>query len=142
MPPLIEYHNATVLRGGREVLNGLTLRIDSDEHVAIIGPNGSGKSTLSRNLTFADSRSLGNNQFEAKLLRPFGQRSDLLLAISGFVVFGPLVDILLSVFDKPVEQAGQLSSHRSDGFGSAQTGTQATLLRTQITLAAQQGSGC
>jgi iron complex transport system ATP-binding protein len=51
MPPLIEYHNATVLRGGREVLNGLTLRIDSDEHVAIIGPNGSGKSTLIKTIT-------------------------------------------------------------------------------------------
>ena len=39
----------------------------------------------------ADSRSLGNNQLKAKLLRPFGQRSDLLLAISGFIVFGSFV---------------------------------------------------
>lgn len=63
--------------------------------------------TLSRNLACtADSRSLWNNQLKAKLLRPFGQRSDLLLAIPGFVVFGPFVDVLLSVFDEPVEQAG------------------------------------
>jgi ABC transporter transmembrane protein len=53
-----------------------------------------------------DSRSLGNDQFKAKLLRPFGQRSDLLLAIPGFVVFGPFINVGVSVFDKPVEQAG------------------------------------
>ena len=56
-------------------------------------------------LYVADSRSRRNNQFEAKLLRPFGQRSDLLLAIPGFIVFGPFVNVLLSVFDEPVEQA-------------------------------------
>ena len=54
----------------------------------------------------ADSRSLWNNQLKAKLLRPFGQRSDLLLAIPGFVVFGSFIDVRLSVFDEPVEQAG------------------------------------
>jgi hypothetical protein len=53
-----------------------------------------------------DSRSLGNEQFKAKLLRPFGQRSDLLLAIPGFVVFGPFINVGVSVFDEPVEQAG------------------------------------
>jgi hypothetical protein len=53
-----------------------------------------------------DSRSLGNDQFKAKLLRPFGQRSDLLLAIPGFVVFGPSINVGVSVFDEPVEQAG------------------------------------
>jgi hypothetical protein len=36
----------------------------------------------------------------------FSQRSDLLLAIAGFIVFNSLVDILLSVFDQSVEQAG------------------------------------
>src|SRR5438132_14273250 len=36
----------------------------------------------------AGSRSRGNNQLKAKLLRPFGQRSDLLLTIPAFVVFG------------------------------------------------------
>ena len=54
----------------------------------------------------ADSRSLWNNQLKAKLLRPFGQRSDLLPAIPGFVVFGSFIDVRLSVFDEPVEQAG------------------------------------
>ena len=40
---------------------------------------------------------------KAKLLRPFGERADLLFAIPGFVVFGPFVDILLSVFEESVE---------------------------------------
>ena len=35
----------------------------------------------------AGSRGLRNNRLKAKLLRPFGQRSDLLLAISGFIGF-------------------------------------------------------
>jgi hypothetical protein len=54
----------------------------------------------------AGSCSLRNNQLKAKLLRPFGQRPDLLLAILGFVVFGAFVDVLLSVLDEPVEQTG------------------------------------
>ena len=44
--PLIEFHNVTVQRGERVVLDGLTLSIAQGEHVAILGPNGSGKSTL------------------------------------------------------------------------------------------------
>jgi hypothetical protein len=43
---------------------------------------------------------------KAKLLRPFGQRSDLLLAILGFVMFGAFVDVLPSVLDEPIEQTG------------------------------------
>jgi len=53
----------------------------------------------------AGSCSLRNNQLKAKLLGPFRQQSDLLLAMLGFVVFGAF-DVLLSVFDKPVEQTG------------------------------------
>jgi hypothetical protein len=61
---------------------------------------------LSQKPYVAGSRSLRNNQLKAKLLRLFGQQSDLLLAMLGFVVFGAFVDVLLSVFDKPVEQTG------------------------------------
>jgi hypothetical protein len=70
----------------------------------------------------ADLHSLRNHHWKTKRLCPFGQRSDLLLAISGLVVFGPFVDVLLSALDEPVEQASSLTGHRGDGFGSAQTG--------------------
>jgi iron complex transport system ATP-binding protein len=43
---LIDFHNITVQRGQRLVLDGLTLGIKEGEHVAILGPNGCGKSTL------------------------------------------------------------------------------------------------
>ena len=44
--PLIDFQNVTVERGGRIVLDAVTLSIAQGEHIAILGPNGSGKSTL------------------------------------------------------------------------------------------------
>jgi iron complex transport system ATP-binding protein len=44
--PLIDFHNVTVRRGERAVLDGITLSIAQGEHAAILGPNGSGKSSL------------------------------------------------------------------------------------------------
>lgn len=44
--PLVDFENVFVRRADRLGLNGLTLAIESGEHVAILGPNGSGKSTL------------------------------------------------------------------------------------------------
>ena len=52
-----------------------------------------------------DLRSLRNDHLKTQPLCPFGLRSDLLLAISGLVVFSPFVDVLLSALDEPVEQA-------------------------------------
>ncbi len=42
----VEIEQATVVRGGTEVLRDLSLVISRREHVAILGPNGSGKSSL------------------------------------------------------------------------------------------------
>jgi len=39
------------MRGARAVLRNLNLRIQADEHVAIVGPNGCGKSTLIKTIT-------------------------------------------------------------------------------------------
>src|SRR5579885_3454356 len=44
--PLIEFHNVTVQREERTVLDGVNLSIAQGEHVAVLGPNGCGKSTL------------------------------------------------------------------------------------------------
>ena len=45
-PPLIEMENLTVRRGDNVALDGLTLSVAQNEHVAVLGPNGCGKSTL------------------------------------------------------------------------------------------------
>jgi iron complex transport system ATP-binding protein len=50
-PPLLDFENVQMLRGGKPVLNGLTFRIGVGENVAILGPNGSGKSSLLKLLT-------------------------------------------------------------------------------------------
>ena len=49
--PLLELSGATVVLGGRRVLDGLTLAIGVGEHTAIVGPNGAGKSTFIKLLT-------------------------------------------------------------------------------------------
>ena len=46
--PVLELHQATVRRGERHILDGVTLSIAEGEHTAFIGPNGSGKSSLIR----------------------------------------------------------------------------------------------
>ena len=44
--PVLELFEATVVKDGRAVLDGLTLTIRTGEHTAIVGPNGAGKSVL------------------------------------------------------------------------------------------------
>jgi len=52
--PILELHNACMVRGHARVLDGLTMTIHRGEHVAIVGPNGAGKSSLIRLLTMED----------------------------------------------------------------------------------------
>jgi iron complex transport system ATP-binding protein len=54
MNPVLELHNATVIKADRPVLNNLSLTIGVGEHTAIVGPNGAGKSVLVRLLTHED----------------------------------------------------------------------------------------
>jgi iron complex transport system ATP-binding protein len=44
--PLLDLHEASVLRGERLILDRLSLRLAVGQHTAILGANGSGKSTL------------------------------------------------------------------------------------------------
>jgi branched-chain amino acid transport system ATP-binding protein len=46
--PVLEFIDATVMRGRTRALDGLSLRIHRGEHTAILGPNGAGKTTLMR----------------------------------------------------------------------------------------------
>ncbi len=50
-PALLDLQNISVMRGQRVVLENFSLRIQGDEHVAILGPNGCGKSTLIKTIT-------------------------------------------------------------------------------------------
>ena len=52
--PLLELSDATVVKGGVRILDGLTLTIRAGEHTAILGPNGAGKTTLLNLLTHDD----------------------------------------------------------------------------------------
>ncbi len=48
---LLDFRNIQVMRGLKAVLDDFNLRIEADEHVAILGPNGCGKSTLIKTIT-------------------------------------------------------------------------------------------
>jgi iron complex transport system ATP-binding protein len=67
---LVELVDATLIRGGTRVLDGVSLRIGRGEHTAILGPNGSGKSSLIRMLTLEDRPLRRNGQ---PSLRLFGR---------------------------------------------------------------------
>ena len=49
--PLLDFRNLRVRRGQKIALDNFSLRIGTDEHVAILGPNGCGKSTLIKAIT-------------------------------------------------------------------------------------------
>ncbi len=49
--PLLKIDRATLVKGGRRILDGLSLEIAEGQHTAIFGPNGSGKSSLIKLLT-------------------------------------------------------------------------------------------
>jgi iron complex transport system ATP-binding protein len=49
--PLLDLQNISVMRGDKVVLDNFNLRINTNEHTAILGPNGCGKSTLIKTIT-------------------------------------------------------------------------------------------
>jgi iron complex transport system ATP-binding protein len=51
IPPLLDFRSLRVMRGQKIALDDFSLRIEAEEHVAILGPNGCGKSTLIKTIT-------------------------------------------------------------------------------------------
>ena len=69
--PLLELTDATVVKGGVRILDGLTLTIRAGEHTAILGPNGAGKTTL-LNLLTHDDYAFADDQ-RPPIVRVFGR---------------------------------------------------------------------
>jgi iron complex transport system ATP-binding protein len=68
---VLELTEATVVKNGVRVLDGLTLAIRAGEHTAIVGPNGAGKSTLINVLTQQD-HALARDEGATPPVRIFG----------------------------------------------------------------------
>ncbi|HVP94940.1 MAG TPA: ATP-binding cassette domain-containing protein [Methanoregulaceae archaeon] len=49
--PLVEFKNITVIRGGRPLLDSLSVTMQGGEHIAVLGPNGAGKTAFIRTIT-------------------------------------------------------------------------------------------
>jgi iron complex transport system ATP-binding protein len=70
-PPLLDLRNIRVMRGEKIVLDDFSLRVNVDEHIAVLGPNGCGKSTLIKTIT----RGCYPMARESSSMRILGQRN-------------------------------------------------------------------
>jgi iron complex transport system ATP-binding protein len=93
-PPLLDFRNLHVMRGQKVALDDFSLRIDADEHVAILGPNGCGKSTLIKTITRecypvvrekSSMTILGQESWDVFRLRPYMGivSNDMMLSCTG-----------------------------------------------------------
>jgi iron complex transport system ATP-binding protein len=73
-----------VRRGGRAILDGISLRLEQGELLAIVGPNGSGKSSLLRALAGLWQPSEGEVLLNQKSLTKYSRRE-----LAGHVSFVP-----------------------------------------------------
>ena len=65
-----------------------------------------------------------------------------MLAVSVFIVLSAFVDVLLTVLQHSIDQSGEPVCHGGDGFRGTELAAQASVLRAEVSLASQQGSGC
>ncbi len=86
--PLIETHNLTRIYGdGEEIraLDGVDLKIESGELVAVMGPSGSGKSTLLNMLGALDKPTTGEVFIDGKDLEKIRNKDKFRAKMVGFV---------------------------------------------------------
>ncbi len=73
-PHLVDASGLTVRRGPRDVVQHVSLRVDTSERVALVGPNAAGKSTLLSALAGLLPVSGGDIRFAGKSLSAFSSR--------------------------------------------------------------------
>ena len=70
-PPVVEMRGLSLLRGNRPILDGIDLRLEAGQSLAVVGPSGAGKTTILRLLAGLELPSAGE-------LNLFGLRQDYL----------------------------------------------------------------
>jgi ABC-type polar amino acid transport system ATPase subunit len=73
---MIEVKSLTKRYGDRTILDGLSVRFERGEVVALVGPSGSGKSTLLRCLNGLEDFQAGSITVDGETLHPGGERAN------------------------------------------------------------------
>jgi heme ABC exporter ATP-binding subunit CcmA len=83
---LLEACDVHYRRGGRQLLDGLSLTVEPGESLAVVGPSGSGKSSLLAVLAGLEPADSGRVRLSSQLLRPgdVTQRRKLGLVLQGY----------------------------------------------------------
>ena len=71
--PLLAAHEVTASRGGRNVVDGVSIEVAAGEVVGVVGPSGSGKSTLLALLAGLEPPDRGVVRFEGRDLAELGE---------------------------------------------------------------------
>jgi len=110
--PPVELDRVCVSLGGRPVLEGVTLRIEPNDYLAILGPNGSGKTTLLKLV-------LGLIEPDSGSVRVFGVEPRRARGRVGYVPQRATFDLDFPIRVRDVVAMGRIASHRIAAFGSA-----------------------